>query len=236
MEAVVVHSDEVAPEELISGASVRTTLGPAAGCPRLIQRLVHLPRRAIATSTVEGAGELWHISRGEATLACTGQHLPLRERMGVFLPSGCSYRLENVGKKDLEVTVVVLPEGSAPGETNLRAAAFEESAVETTGDRHFRVLIGPSSGFGTATQFVGEIPPGRAPAHRHTYDEVVRVLDGSGVVHIGDEKRLIGPGSCIYLSPGTLHCLENTGVETLWVLGVFHPGGSPAAKEVATAG
>jgi len=65
MEAVVVHSDEVAPEELISGASVRTTLGPAAGCPRLIQRLVHLPRRAIATSTVEGAGELWHISRGE---------------------------------------------------------------------------------------------------------------------------------------------------------------------------
>ena len=39
------------------------------------------------------------------------------------------------------------------------------------------------------------------------------------------------PGSCVHLPPGQVHCLENTGTTTLWVLGVFHPGGSPAAKQ-----
>ena len=40
----------------------------------------------------------------------------------------------------------------------------------------------------------------------------------------------LAPGSCVHLPPGQPHCLENTGQVTLRVLGVFHPGGSPAAK------
>jgi quercetin dioxygenase-like cupin family protein len=81
-----------------------------------------------------------------------------------------------------------------------------------------------------ATQFMGEIPPGRAPDHSHTYDEVVLVLDGSGVLHAGPTDHPLAPGSCVHLPPGQVHCLENTGAATLRVLGVFHPGGSPAAK------
>jgi oxalate decarboxylase/phosphoglucose isomerase-like protein (cupin superfamily) len=34
----------------------------------------------------------------------------------------------------------------------------------------------------------------------------------------------------LHLPPGRPHCLENTGPDELVVLGVFHPGGSPAAK------
>jgi oxalate decarboxylase/phosphoglucose isomerase-like protein (cupin superfamily) len=34
----------------------------------------------------------------------------------------------------------------------------------------------------------------------------------------------------VQLPRGLPHCLENTGRDTLVVLGVFHPGGSPAAK------
>jgi mannose-6-phosphate isomerase-like protein (cupin superfamily) len=96
------------------------------------------------------------------------------------------------------------------------------------------VLFAPGQGCAAATQFVGEIPPGRAPFHSHTYDEVVLVLAGEGVLHMGDEDRPLAPGSCLHLAPGTPHCLENTGQSTLRVLGVFHPGGSPAAKKPAT--
>ena len=104
--------------------------------------------------------------------------------------------------------------------------------MERTGDREFRVLL--SEGL-SITQFAGLIPPGRAPEHQHTYDEVVHVLAGQGVVHLGGGQReiqtQIGPGTSIYLPPHTPHCLENTGSEPLQVLGVFYPAGSPAAKK-----
>jgi len=115
-----------------------------------------------------------------------------------------------------------------------RLAQLEDCAVEITGDRRFRVLFGPGSGCEAATQFLGEIPPGRAPLHSHTYDEVVLVLEGEGVLHAGPVEHPIAAGTCVHLSPGQQHCLENTGQGTLRVLGVFHPGGSPAAKTTAS--
>ena len=120
------------------------------------------------------------------------------------------------------------------GAAQPRLTELGDCPVETTGDRRFRVLFGPGNGCEAATQFVGEIPPGRAPLHSHTYDEVVLVLTGEGVLHAGPAEHPIAPGACIHLPPGQQHCLENTGAETLWVLGVFHPGGSPAAKATAS--
>jgi mannose-6-phosphate isomerase-like protein (cupin superfamily) len=62
---------------------------------------------------------------------------------------------------------------------------------------------------------------------------VVLVLSGTGVVHLGADDHLLRPGTCVHLPPGQPHGLENTGAEQLRVLGVFHPGGSPAAKQAA---
>jgi mannose-6-phosphate isomerase-like protein (cupin superfamily) len=95
------------------------------------------------------------------------------------------------------------------------------------------VLFGPGRGCARATQFVGEIPPGRAPVHSHAYDEVVLVLARSGVAHAGRVQHQLAAGTCVHLPPGQPHCLENTGPDTLVVLGVFQPGGSPAAKELS---
>jgi mannose-6-phosphate isomerase-like protein (cupin superfamily) len=63
------------------------------------------------------------------------------------------------------------------------------------------------------------------------------VLAGQGLVHLGGTGIPTGtpiePGTSIYLPPLQPHCLENTGAEPLRVLGVFHPAGSPAAKQVS---
>jgi quercetin dioxygenase-like cupin family protein len=91
-------------------------------------------------------------------------------------------------------------------------------------------LFGPGSGCAVATQFVGEIPPGRAPDHSHPYDEVVLVLHGEGIVHMGGGRHPLSAGTAVHLPPGVPHCLENTGQATMRVLGVFHPADSPAAK------
>ncbi len=104
--------------------------------------------------------------------------------------------------------------------------------VEFTGDRQFRVLFGPGRGCSIATQFVGEIPPGRAPEHSHPYDEVVLILAGDGTsrTSAAASTRWLVRARCLHLPPGLPHCLENTGSASLRVLGVFHPADSPAAK------
>ncbi|HYY96254.1 MAG TPA: cupin domain-containing protein, partial [Pyrinomonadaceae bacterium] len=80
------------------------------------------------------------------------------------------------------------------------------------------------------TQFVGSIPPGRAPDHFHTYEEVLFILRGEGRMWAGRTSAEIGPGSCVYLPTRQVHCVENTGGGELRLLGVFYPAGSPSVR------
>ena len=161
---------------------------------------------------------------------------PIRRDTALWLPPGARYRLAASPPGQLTLDSVTLPaapaadRGATPGRRSHGWSELGDCPVEVTGDRRFRVLFGPGNGCEAATQFMGEIPPGRAPLHSHTYDEVVLVLEGEGVLHAGPAEHPISPGTCIHLPPGQQHCLENTGPGTLRVLGVFHPGGSPAAK------
>ena len=147
-----------------------------------------------------------------------------RAGTAVWLRSGLGYRVGVTGDLEILAITVRAEAGEGPG---LQVVRLEACQVERTGDREFRVLL--SEGL-SITQFAGLIPPGRAPEHHHTYDEVVHVLAGQGVVHLDGEETEIGPGTSIYLPPYQPHCLENTGSEPLRVLGVFYPAGSPAAK------
>jgi len=224
-----------------AGATVRTVLDTGGG---LVRRQVEVPAGARHASSAGPGGELCFVIEGTGQLgseATPGG--PVRPGTGVWLPPGTSYSLAAAGPGPLRLDSVLLPApapGTEPDGTELAStggpllADLAEQPAEITGDREFRVLFAPGQGCAAATQFVGEIPPGRAPFHSHTYDEVVLVLAGEGVLHIGNEDRPLSPGSCLHLAPGTPHCLENTGQATLRVLGVFHPGGSPAAKKPAS--
>lgn len=207
--------------------STTTTLDPSAGCPHLVQRVYSLGPEGVLTVVAEGGGECWYLGSGHLT-APGEQTIDVDGPTGIFLPAGARCEVQNRGPDVLEVTVVMLPEPAVYHE--VLVSSLESCTVEVTGDREFRVLLGASQCFDAATQFVGDIPPGRAPEHSHTYDEVVRVLKGSGRVHAGGEVHPLAPGTSVYLPPGTPHCLENTSDEWMRVLGVFHPGGSPAAK------
>ena len=95
------------------------------------------------------------------------------------------------------------------------------------GDREFKVLIETEH----VTQFVGFIRRSKAPQHTHAYEEAIYILEGEGITHIGDDRHEpISAGTSIYLPPGTPHCLENRGEQTLKLLGVFSPPGSPANR------
>jgi mannose-6-phosphate isomerase-like protein (cupin superfamily) len=227
---------------MADGAAVTTVLDTGAGRDGLVRRLVEVP----AGSRFEGAagpgGELWFVIAGLGQLSAgAGPPRPVRRDTGVWLPPGGGYGVSADGPDPLRLDSVSLPAGTgaagragAPGDAaGPRLSELGDCPVEVTGDRRFRVLLGSGNGCSAATQFVGEIPPGRAPEHSHPYDEVVLVLEGEGVLHAGTGDRPLAPGSCVHLPPGEPHCLENTGRATLRVLGVFHPGGSPASKQQA---
>jgi mannose-6-phosphate isomerase-like protein (cupin superfamily) len=224
-------------ETRIGDVLVRTLLDTGRGQDGLVRRRVEVPPGSRVEAAAGPGGELWFVIGGHGVLAAgDGPGAPIRPDTALWLPPGTRCHLAAGAAGPLTLDSVTLPAGPrAPGEAaRPQLSELGDCAVEVTGDRRFRVLFGPGNGCAAATQFVGEIPPGRAPLHRHTYDEVVLVLDGAGVLHAGPVEHPIAAGTCIHLPPGQQHCLENTGQGTLRVLGVFHPGGSPAAKTTAS--
>ena len=219
---------QVAGVETSPGVTVREMLTADHGCRGLHQRRLGVTAGARLAGSAGGRGEAWYVISGTGSLDTerTGP-LALAPGTAVWLEPGLGYACQGEGLEILAVTVRAGSECAGPSRPVLR---LEDCEPEFTGDREFRVLL--SEGL-TITQFAGMIPPGRAPAHQHTYDEVVHVLAGQGVVHLDGTDTAIGPGTSIYLPPLQPHCLENTGRDPLRVLGVFHPAGSPAAKQVS---
>lgn len=223
-------------------ASLTLLARTGAGGPGLVCTLAEVPPDGRHSGAAGDGGELWFVIEGSGRLELAGTPgLPLVPDRGLSIPAGAAYVLECRGPGWLRLDIVALPSpGSWPATGDPRSAADGAAALlsrdlrgcpaETTGDRTFRVLFGPGRDCATATQFVGEIPPGRAPGHSHPYDEVVLVLHGTGVAHVGGADRALTAGTCLHLPPGLPHCLENTGSQPMRVLGVFHPADSPAAK------
>ncbi len=224
--------DQVPGRPAAPGVTVREMLGDADGCRGLHQRRLSLADGTVITETAGGRGEAWYVIRGSGTLDTDGHGTTVLEPgTAVWLREGLRYECR-AGAAGLDAVAVAVQASSAgdDGRPQVRVVTLDACEPEWTGDREFRVLLSEGMAF---TQFAGLIPPGRAPEHHHTYDEVVHVLAGRGVVHLGEATAEIGPGTSIYLPPYQPHCLENTGQDLLAVLGVFHPAGSPAAKHEA---
>lgn len=236
--ASLVRAEEITAELGAGGATVRTLLDTGSGGPGLVRRRVDVPPQSSFSGQAGEAGEVWFVIDGLGQLDIGGQpRAPLRPDLGLLVPPGSDFRVLAGEGAELRLDLVSLPAvgeagatGSDPAGGALRTRDLADCEVETTGDRQFRVLFGPERDCAVATQFVGQIPPGRAPEHSHPYDEVVLILEGHGTAHIGGAEHAIGPGTCVHLPPGLPHCLENTGSAEMRVLGVFHPANSPAAK------
>jgi mannose-6-phosphate isomerase-like protein (cupin superfamily) len=204
----------------------------------LQQRTVSVAAGTSFTGRAGSGGELWFVISGDGLLASRepegpGREAPAGPDTGIWLPPRTRYRL--TAGPSIILNAVSLPVSAAAQPGPAHRSRLAECEVEQTGDRRFRVLFGPGRGCEAATAFVGEIPPGRAPEHTHPYDEIVLVLRGEGVARTRPAggalaDRPLAPGHRVHLPPGLPHCLENTGRDPLVVLGVFHPGGSPAAK------
>ena len=239
----VVDARQVAPQRARGDtAETRTTLDAACGCPNLIQRVTRFAPGRSHARLARDREDVGFVVAGRGTLCVDGAAHALEPDMGVHVAEGERYEIDNPGPGDLVWVEANVPRrpGTEPDDADLGTRAvtvrMADQPPQRTGDRTFRVLVAPDTGCRGVTQFVGDIPPGRAPVHSHTYDEAIYVVQGEGVVHLDGTQRPIAAGTCIYLPPGTPHCLENRGPRHLRVLGVFHPAGDPGAKATTNEG
>jgi mannose-6-phosphate isomerase-like protein (cupin superfamily) len=178
----------------------------------------------------EDLQELLFVVSGRGALHVGGEEHELEPDMGAYVVAGETYEVENAGPEELVIVAVTAPQKLRSEARRRTVRHADQPVLEAGADREFRYLVNQDAGCLDVTQFVGVIPPGRAPMHSHIYDEIVYVIDGQGTLHIGGEETPLGPGSAMHLPPLVEHCLENTGRGSMRVLGVFHPSGDPASR------
>jgi mannose-6-phosphate isomerase-like protein (cupin superfamily) len=222
--------DEAAPRDGDT-ARVRVTIGPAQGCERLEQRLVRFQPGMSQAQTLDGRQGIFYVVAGAGRLHVDGASDELLPRSGAYLAAGESFRVENPGPEDLVVVLVTAPQERSVAVADGRIVRWaDRPPLPASPNREFRFLVDADVGCHDVTQFVGVIPPGKAPFHSHTYDEVLYVLAGEGLLHLAGGETRIAEGTCMHLPPLVEHCLENTGTAEMQVMGVFHPAGDPASR------
>ncbi|MPZ51498.1 MAG: cupin domain-containing protein [Acidimicrobiia bacterium] len=230
MAGYVTHVDEVEPViDNGRAVSTRTTVDVSTGAERLVQ--THLTFAAATSSTRKNddQDEIAYVVSGSGDLLLNGETYPLKPDLGVFIRTGETHQITNHGTDDLVLVSVTAPSPPSPsgiGDRKVTVDIVDQPVIPAGKNREFKFVINPDAGCAEVTQFVGWIPPGRAPSHYHLYDEVMYILDGDGILHLdGHPDTPISTGTCIHLPPPVAHCVENTGDRPLRVLGVFHPAG-----------
>ena len=62
------------------------------------------------------------------------------------------------------------------------------------------------------------------PHHHVNTEEIYYILEGCGLMRVGDETAAVAPGDAIAIPPGTLHQITNTGADVLRFLCCCAPG------------
>src|SRR6266700_3418984 len=136
------------------------------------QRVLRAP---VAEHANESADELLYVLAGSGMAKIAGEAHDLAPGTAAYVPRGVTWSADG----GATLLSVLVHEPAEPGD----CAVVDLTAVEqdtATAGRQF--VLGPPCP--SPTQIIGLIPPGRAPDHFHTYDEVIYVLEGEGVLGV----------------------------------------------------
>ena len=221
----------------------RTPINRASGARDIAQTISHYERGVAPARRNATSEEVLYVFSGHGICWIDGIAHDICKGSAIYIPPQSQYQIENPHSESLAIVSVCCPEESGVEITNnmaerrahtgdARRLVIHESdrAAIPTGDRSFHLLVHKDLGCERVTQFLGIIPPSRAPRHFHTYEEAIYILEGSGIVWADDESCEFSAGTSIYLPPGQRHCLENPGPKEVRLLGVFYPSGSPAVN------
>ena len=243
-------------EPLVEGTlRIWKQIGRATGAESISLRVMEFAPGLSPTIRNEDCDEILYILDPSSEVSTTresgwvnvlidGQSCEVGPDSGIYIRPHQTFSIDNPGPDSIIIISSQCPDpdrapafvstpASLPDPTTDLSSSIVRLAdqrAQPTADRWYRVLVDDEIGSAQVTQFVGSIPPGRAPDHFHHYEEVLFILKGEGRMWAGQTNTPVAPGSCIYLPKGQVHCVENTGEGELRLLGVFYPAGSPSVR------
>ncbi len=69
---------------------------------------------------------------------------------------------------------------------------------------------------------------GQVPWHNQEQEEIYLVLEGTGEMCLGEERRLLESGQAVFIPPGVFHQLTNVGDSPLRMIYCYGPAGDVA--------
>jgi mannose-6-phosphate isomerase-like protein (cupin superfamily) len=213
-------------------------IGKASGAKAISLRVLEFGPGTSPALRNRASDEVIYVLDGDCMVLIDADAYEVGPETGVYLRPGQSLRVKNSRADVARFVSSQCPEeiddavslGQPAKPVSPLIVKLADRRALPIADRWYRVLVDDEIGSEQVTQFVGSIPPGRAPDHFHEYEEVLFILRGEGRMWAGETNTPIGPGSCVYLPRRQVHCVENTGSGELRLLGVFYPAGSPAVR------
>jgi mannose-6-phosphate isomerase-like protein (cupin superfamily) len=206
-------------------------IGRASGAQAISLRVMEFAPGLSPTIQNEGCDQILYMlgevrtacDSGRAILLIDGQSYEITPDTGIYVRPNQTFAIDNPRSASIVVISAQCPDPeTAPRFVDPPASSSDSSRLDQppivrladqraqpTADRWYRVLVDDKVGSEQVTQFIGSIPPGRAPDHFHQYEEVLFILKGEGRMWAGETNTPIGVGSCIYLPKGQVHCVEN---------------------------
>jgi len=241
-----VYSAEDGQISTLGNWTARIVICQTSGARRITQTVSEYASGSSGSSPAvvnPGSEEVLYAASGQGKCRIREFEYTLHSGIAVFVPPGAVYHIENTGREIVHIISSCCPEdperrivNSALDGTIDRACRDDprllvdeelRADIRAGQDRRFRYLVDAELGSKQITQFVGWIPPSKAPVHYHVYEEAIFILQGHGVVHTEGASCEFTAGSSIYFPVGVRHCVENPGNSTIKLLGTFYPSGSP---------
>lgn len=129
------------------------------------------------------------------------------------------YGLRNMMKEESNMSFKMINVKDVKAQKILGGPIKPIVTPQTVGSKKLRFAIG-----------VFDPDEGLVPHIHPESEEVYYVIKGRGIVYIGEERKEIPiePETALYIPPGTIHGVKNTGKEKLIVAFFVAPGGEPA--------
>jgi len=210
-------------------------VGRTTGASAISLRVLEFAPGLSPTFANVSCDEILFVLAGKGVVLLDGQAYPVGPETGIYLRPGVTFAVQVDQPGPEPLTMIssrcpdpgpdipvgppavrpAIPSGLDPaapsGSSPPPLVRLSDCAAETTADRWYRVLIDATVGSTQVTQFVGGIPPGRAPDHYHEYEEVLCILKGQGRLWAGASNTPIEAGSCVFLPRKQVHCVESRG-------------------------
>jgi len=75
-------------------------------------------------------------------------------------------------------------------------------------------------------------PGKKSVPHKLKSSEVYYILQGKGIMHIGEERGEVKEGNAIYIPPNSIQYIENTSSEDLVFLAIVDPAWKQVDEEI----